>query len=551
MTPPVTTRGASMNVHGPRGHARALIIGSGIAGLTTALELGDCTVVTRSDLGDGSSRWAQGGIAAALGEGDAPDRHAADTLTVSSGLSVPAIVEMITAAAPERVRWLQELGAELDLDGDGTLALGREAGHSDRRIVHAGGDATGAAVMQALVAAVRERPDITVLEHRHVRDLVRANGRVVGVTAAGPGGEPEVLFADAVVLATGGIGRVYARTTNPVEATGDGLAMALRAGAVIRDPEFVQFHPTALDATPDPLPLLTEALRGEGAHLVDADGRRYLVGEHPDAELAPRDVVARANWRQRRRGPIYLDARLIGDDFPTRFPTVFRATMAAGIDPRTQPIPTTPAQHYHIGGIRTDGHGRTSVTGLFACGEAASVGLHGANRLASNSLVEGLVMGVRVADAIGQQRVRAIDPAHLEVPAPTGTPPTGMASPGPVRDADAVADAIARLREVMWEHGGLLRHADGLRSALQDLDRLTSVLERDAVGRNLGVVAGVVLRAALAREGSRGGHHRIDHPDTEPGPGRHTLVQRDDIPHLPLAGSAVLDGRDDRHEVAS
>ena len=569
MTSSVTSRGASMNVHGPRGRTRALIVGSGIAGLTTALELGDCMVITRSELGDGSSRWAQGGIAAALGEGDAPDRHAADTLTVSSGLSVPAIVEMITAAAPERVRWLQHLGAELDLDGDGMLALGREAGHSDRRIVHAGGDATGAAVMQALVAAVRERPDITVLEHQHVRDLVRADGQVVGVTTTGPRGGSEVLLADAVVLATGGIGRVYARTTNPVEATGDGLAMALRAGAIIRDPEFVQFHPTALDATHDPLPLLTEALRGEGAHLVDAAGRRYLVGEHPDAELAPRDVVARANWRQRRRGPIYLDARMIGDDFPTRFPTVFRAAMAAGIDPRRQPIPTTPAQHYHIGGIRTDGHGRTSLPGLFACGEAASVGLHGANRLASNSLVEGLVMGARVAGAIGHQGSRTIDPRRLQVPAP----PTHAASPNSTREGGAAAtvtrrdvtshidipdldgggaaDAIARLREVMWEHGGLLRHADGLRAALEELDHLTPELARDDVGRNLAVVAEVVLRAALARDGSRGGHHRIDHPENEPGPGRHTLVQRDDVPHVPLDGSAGLGGSDIRREVAS
>jgi L-aspartate oxidase len=272
----------------------------------------------------------------------------------------------------------------------------------------------------------------------------------------------------------------------------------------------------------------------------------------------------RANWRQQRRGPIYLDARMIGAAFPDRFPTVFRATMAAGIDPRREPIPTTPAQHYHIGGIRTDRHGQTSVAGLFACGEAASVGLHGANRLASNSLVEGLVMGARVAAAIGQMpAARASNPARLEVPVRT----TGAAAPGTRRDAPrhtpdhtdhtdhtdhaAAADAVAELRHLMWEHGGLLRHADGLRTALREVDRLTPALERDAVGRNLAVVGAVILRAALARDGSRGGHHRIDHPEPETGPGHHTLVLRDDIPHVPLAASVGLDGLDVRHEVAS
>ncbi len=526
-----------MNVHRPRGHARALIIGSGIAGLTTALELGDCTVVTRSGLGDGSSRWAQGGIAAALGPGDAPARHAADTLTVSSGLSVPTIVEMITAAAPERVRWLQRLGAELDLDDDGAPALGREAGHTERRIVHAGGDATGPAVMRALVAAVRERDDISVLEHRCALDLVRSGDRIVGVVAANADGRSELLLADAVVLATGGIGRVYARTTNPVEATGDGIAMALRAGAVIRDPEFVQFHPTALDATRDPLPLLTEALRGEGAHLIDAHGRRYLVTEHPDAELAPRDVVARANWRAQRRGPIFLDARMIGTSFPTRFPTVFAAAMAAGIDPRLQPIPTTPAQHYHVGGIRTDGHGRTSVPGLFACGEAASAGLHGANRLASNSLVEGLVMGSRAAAAIGQLiTVRSRRP--LEIPA-------RQASHG------SAAAAIEQLRALMWEHAGLQRDAAGLTVALGQIEGLGATLELDPVGRNLVAVAAIIVRAALEREGSRGGHHRSDHPLPEPGPGRHTIVQHAAVAHVTLERFESRAAVDIRSEVAS
>lgn len=501
----------------------ALIIGSGVAGLTVALELGNCTVVTRSALGDGSSRWAQGGIAAAVGAGDTPADHARDTLAVSGGLSLAAVVELITSEAPSRVDWLRELGAGLDVDGGGELTLGREAGHGQRRIVHAGGDATGAAVMRALVSAVRARSDIEVLEDRQAVDLIRSGDRIVGVTLIDPRGDTDVRFGSAVVLATGGIGRVFARTTNPVETTGDGLAMAMRAGAAIRDPEFVQFHPTALESSLDPLPLLTEALRGEGAQLVDGDGRRYLVDVHPDAELAPRDVVARANWQQQQHGPIFLDARMIGVGFPERFPTVFAATMASGIDPRIDRIPTTPAQHYHVGGISTDDRGRTTVTGLYACGEAASVGLHGANRLASNSLIEGLVMGARVAASIAELPAAADRGAPLEVPV------------NDLTTASAVdPEAVDRLRTVMWQHGGLVRDADGLRTALRELEHLAPALDGDVTGRNLAAVADVVLEAALQRRESRGGHYRADHPTTEPGPGRHTIVTRSGFARRPL-----------------
>lgn len=527
-TPPRTAR--------PQRAGRAVVVGSGIAGLTAALELGECTVVTKTRLGEGASRWAQGGIAAALGPGDDPGQHAADTLTVAGGLADPEVVARLTAAAPDRIVWLQELGAGFDVDHSGRLVLGREAGHGRRRIVKARGDATGAAVMQALVAAVRARPDIAVLEDTEAIDLLRAGERVVGVLArprsagsgggspAGSGAGEVALLAPAVVLATGGIGRAWAHTTNPTEATGDGLAMAARAGAAIRDPEFVQFHPTVLVSDRDPRPLLTEALRGEGAVLVDASGRRYLRDVHPDAELAPRDVVARANWAALQAGPIHLDARSIGPGFPTRFPTVFAAAREAGLDPRLDPLPVTPSQHYHMGGVRCDLAGRTSLPGLYVCGEVASTGLHGANRLASNSLVEGLVGGAQVAWAVraggGQITTRGIEVAagSVAVPVP-GQEPTA---------------AIAALRATLWASAGVVRDESGLRSGLATTRRRRAELASDLTGRNLATVAELVLTAALARRESRGGHHRSDHPEPQPGAPRHTEVVPVPEPRQPI-----------------
>jgi L-aspartate oxidase len=527
-------------VNAPGHRPEVVIVGSGIAGLTAALELGHGTVLTRTTLGEGSSRWAQGGLAAAVGPGDSPADHAEDTRGVSSGLTVDAVVDMVTGDAPGRIRWLEQLGAGFDLAADGTLALGREAGHRARRIVHAGGDATGAAVMRALVAAVRAHPDIEVVEQYRAVDLIRTAGRTVGVTAAGPDGRLRVLRADAVVLATGGIGRVFSRTTNPAEATGDGLAMALRAGASIRDPEFVQFHPTALDHALDPLPLLTEALRGDGATLIDATGHRYLSGRHPDAELAPRDVVARANWAAQQRGPIFLDARGIdaAPRFAERFPTVFAACGAAGLDPRREPIPVTPAQHYHVGGILTDAWGRSDLPGLYACGETASIGLHGANRLASNSLVEGLVLGGRVAASISRSTPRL--PRRASRVASSSGPEVPAASPDPGAPDDP--EAIQQLRSTMWRHGGLVRDADGLTEAIDVVASLRPRLDTSVTGRNLGDVADLVLRAALARQESRGGHHRADHPATRPGAGQHTIVEDDTVAHRPLE---TFDARDE------
>ncbi len=493
---------------------RAVIVGSGITGLTTALTLGDCVVITKTELGEGSSTWAQGGIAAALGSEDDPALHAADTLAVSGGLADAAVAALVTGAAADRIEWLLGLGARFDREADGSLTLGREAGHGRHRIVHANGDATGAEVMRTLRLAVRRRPDIRVLEHTWAVDLVRHGDRVVGVYTLAEDGSAGTLLAPSVVVATGGIGRVYARTTNPAEVTGDGMAMAIRAGARLADPEFVQFHPTALDSSLDPMPLITEALRGAGAVLRDDTGHRFMVDEHADAELAPRDVVARANWRRLHAGrQVYLDATRLGADLPARFPTVFAAAVEAGVDPRSEWMPVSPAAHYHMGGIAVDEAGRTSLPGLYAAGEASVTGLHGANRLASNSLLEGLVFGVEVAGAIAEDPFRLHPTSEIEVPA-------SALLVGPVDDEAAVS----ALRSIMWDEVGVMRTESGLRNAMSALGTLGSRAATGLVGRNLAAVATCVAAAALERQESRGGHHRLDYPEALPNWRRHTVV---------------------------
>ncbi len=372
-----------------------LVVGSGVAGLSTALGLGESIVVSAGPLG--STWWAQGGIAAAVGGDDRPDLHARDTMAVSGGIAVRDAVDILTDGGPAAIERLRDLGARFDISPSGDIALAREAGHQRRRVIHAEGDRTGYEVMRTLTEAVLDRPSIETLEGWRALDLVRADQRIVGLVVADPQGNREVIEAPAVVLATGGIGRLYLRTTNPPGVTGDGLAMAARVGVRLADLEFVQFHPTALDCGLDPMPLLTEALRGEGAHLVDNEGDRFMLPYHPDAELAPRDIVARAIFWQLDRGlGAYLDARSI-EDFPQRFPTVFQLAQTAGLDPRTELLPVSPAAHYYMGGIDADPSGRTSLPGLWAVGEVASTGVHGANRLASNSLLEGLVFGALVA----------------------------------------------------------------------------------------------------------------------------------------------------------
>lgn len=490
--------------------ASPIVVGSGIAGLSTALHLGRALVVTKTELGSGSSDLAQGGIAAALGPGDSAWAHAADTIAVGAGLVDELVAAVVAGEGPDRIAWLRELGANFDEDATGALRLGLEAGHSHDRIVHADGDATGRAVMEALRAAARSQASIEIVEHTTIVDLARSNGRIVGVVAADRNGATSVWLAPAVILATGGIGRIYAKTTNPGESTGDGLALAARAGAALRDLEFVQFHPTALDGPADPLPLLTEALRGAGALLVDAGGRRFMPSVHPDAELAPRDVVAREVWARSLSGDAFLDLRPIGAPLERRFPTVYASAVEAGHDPLREPLPVTPAAHYHMGGIATDEHGRSSLPGLFACGEVASTGLHGANRLASNSLLEGLVFAARVATAVAAQ-TPARPGETIEIPRTGATSRTS---------GDG---SIAALRATMWRDVGVVRDAAGLNAALRRIDSLGPELERTVTGRNMAAVARLVATQALARTESRGGHHRRDHPRNR-GLGRATVM---------------------------
>ncbi|HTX58051.1 MAG TPA: L-aspartate oxidase [Verrucomicrobiae bacterium] len=486
-----------------------IVVGAGIAGLMAALKLaprGHVAVLCKTRLGKGAATdWAQGGIAAAMGKDDSPRLHALDTQRAGAGINDEKIVEILTRDAPARIEELLELGASFDRTASGELALGREAAHQRRRIVKAGGDATGHEILNTLIEAVHAHPTIEVAENVTADDLIANGERVGGVYAHdNASGEPFAYRAPAVVLATGGIGRLYRYTTNPVQATGDGIAMAARASAMLADMEFVQFHPTALAIGRDPMPLVTEAVRGEGAILVNDLGERFMLGVHPDAELAPRDVVARAIFEQQQRGrSVGLDARqAIGAAFPEKFPTVFAFCEAAGIDPRSQNIPVTPAEHYHMGGIAVDEWGRTSLAGLWACGETSATGVHGANRLASNSLLEALVYGTRVADDIAV----AAEPERL--PAEPYEP---RVTPGP-----AEAQAISDLRNLMYANVGLLREEAGLRAALARITSLERLFARAANElRNLLVVGRLVTEAALARRESRGSHYRLDFPKTD------------------------------------
>jgi L-aspartate oxidase len=480
----------------------ALILGAGIAGLFTALKLAPMPSIvlagTRPGL-SGSSAWAQGGIAASMGEGDSWQSHAHDTIVAGAGLCDAHVVELVAREAPARIEDLLDLGAPFDRNSDGSLALGREAAHSRARIVHVKGDGAGAAISATLAARASEADCITLLEGFHAVELAMENGRITGLFArSGLGAHARLILfrARAVILATGGLGALYAVTTNPLEARGEGLGMAARAGALIADPEFVQFHPTAISVGRDPAPLATEALRGEGAVLVNDRGERFMLRIHKHGELAPRDIVARAIHRQLVCGnKVYLDCTTaIGADFARHFPTVYGACMAAGIDPSVMPIPVAPAAHYHMGGIATDVHGRASLPGLWAVGECASTGLHGANRLASNSLLEGLVFGARAAlDVRGQ----------LAAGAMRGVPPA------PERFASPAPPHV--LRGAMGRDVALERNEEGLRAALDVITRLETTSMEPAL-LNMTAAAKLVTAAALARNESRGAHWRSDHP---------------------------------------
>ncbi|MDD2867093.1 L-aspartate oxidase [Neomegalonema sp.] len=518
-----------------------LIIGAGLAGLFAALKLAPrpVTVLSPDPLGQGaSSAWAQGGVAAAVGAGDSPEDHADDTLKAGAGIVDEATARSVAREAAARIEDLARLGAPFDRDEEGHYMLSREAAHGRARVVRVAGDRAGRAIMDALIEDVRATPSISVVEGVIAVDFAVAEGRVIGVFARAAGDRyatPLFFRADATILAAGGLGGLYAVTTNPSRVRGQAMGMAARAGAVIADPEFVQFHPTAIDLGKDPAPLATEALRGEGALLVDEGGRRFMPEVHPDAELAPRDVVARAIFAQIQAGhrPA-LDARAaLGTEFGEKFPTVMGYLQEAGIDPSIQTIPVAPAAHYHMGGVRVDAHGRSSLGSLWVCGEASSTGLHGANRLASNGLLEAVVFAARVAEDVEKQVSESL-PAAL----PELLPRADFSAEGELRNLWAVHE----LRQTMSDDVGVVRDAEGLKRALRKIARL----EREAAGAsrsylNMTTAATMVAAAALRRTESRGGHFRSDFPETDPAWAHRTEITLDEA--LAIRAAAVEEAR--------
>ena len=498
-----------------------LVVGAGLAGLFTALQCeGPVTVLSPVPMGSGaSSTWAQGGIAAAIGPDDTPELHAHDTQLAGAGIVDQEVALLLAREARQRIDDLAALGVPFDRDEQGRFVLGREAAHTRNRIVRVTGDRAGAEIMATLVNRVRQTPRIRVIEGLIAYELATESGRVVGVYAhpVGDKASPILLRAAATILAMGGVGGLYETTTNPSQARGQGVGMAARKGAVIADPEFVQFHPTAIAVGRDPAPLATEALRGEGAILVNDRGERFMPGIHADAELAPRDIVARAIFRQLKSGRrVFLDAsRKLGPRFASAFPTVFAYCQEAGIDPGHEPIPVAPAAHYHMGGISVDHTARSTLRGLWAIGECASTGAHGANRLASNSLLEAIVFGARAAKDINTSVERST-PRTLSVTPPE---PVAPVSPPP----------LGGLRRMMTASVGLERSAADLRQAIQFIHKLENAAGQDPDLRNMAATCLLIAGAALMRTESRGGHFRSDHPTTQAQWAHRTFVTLDQV----------------------
>jgi L-aspartate oxidase len=520
--------------------ADLLVLGSGIAGLSAAIHGArrglSVTVLTKGDLAWSATRYAQGGVAAALEEPDSAELHLSDTLAAGAGLCDPDAVRVLVTEGPGRVRDLMALGAVFDRTGDGaaaSLALAREGGHSVARVVHAGGDATGAEIERALVEAVRALSKVEVRERCFAVDLLIDGGRCGGVHAIDETGAPVEIRARHTIVATGGAGQLFAVTTNPAVSTGDGIALAMRAGAAVADVEFMQFHPTALHHPSMPRPLLSEALRGEGAVLRDEHGVAFMADEHPLADLAPRDVVSRAIARRlvdRRLDHLWLDATSI-PDFPSRFPTIWRSAQSVGLDPRHDWLPVAPAAHYLCGGIATDLDGASTLPGLWACGEAACAGVHGANRLASNSLLDGLVFAPRAVDAIAAGRDACESTGVLR-----GVEPS---TDGSLTDVGPPTLARDELQRVMTSYAGVLRDRASLEQVLERLAPAPTRHARstDPAGeelRNLVTVGRALALAARARQESRGTHTRLDHPESSSRYLGRFVVRGDDPVFAPL-----------------
>jgi len=512
----------------PARTCEVLVVGSGIAGLVAALaaaRFAHVLLVTKGALTETATWYAQGGIAGAVGEADSIELHKADTLVVGQGLCDPAVVRAVVSEAPEALGALAALGVAFSRGADGEVELAREGGHSLPRVLHTG-DATGAGVQAALTEAVRRTSGIEIVEHAFLLDLLTDDGRCVGALVREGDAPPTAIFAGATVLATGGCGQVYRVTTNPAVATGDGIAAAWRAGADIADMEFVQFHPTALDSSASPRFLITEALRGEGAYLLDCDQQRFMLGVHPLAELAPRDIVSREIEQvmaRCHRPNVWLDARHLGEEYlRTRFPTIWEACIEAGFDLSRDLVPVAPAAHYLVGGVLVDVNGRTSLPGLYASGEVASSGLHGANRLASNSLLEGLVFSRRIGRELADEdlapRIQHI--AGVATPAGSGTEPP--------------ADVRVRIQALMSSRVAMTRDGAGLAEAAQTLAAAAGSLAPEGItaaeARNLLTVADLIVAAARYREESRGTHFRADYPKRDDVRWRVRTVWRRDAP---------------------